>query len=62
MAVGIVDVFEMIDIQHNQGKGMRITLGLVEDVLAIVEKGAPIVDASQFITAGQGLCPFFRLL
>ncbi|MOA59609.1 hypothetical protein D3C78_1842750 [compost metagenome] len=52
MAVGVIDLFEVIHIQHHRTQGKPVVLTVVEQQLGILKKSAAILQSSEFI----GLC------
>lgn len=48
----IVDVFEMIHVEHAQGERRLLALVLLEPLLSLVEPVAPVVEPGQVVPIG----------
>ncbi len=49
----IVDVFEMIHVEHAQGERRLLALVLLEPLLSLVEPVAPVVESGQVVPVGR---------
>ncbi|MNQ76545.1 hypothetical protein D3C85_913880 [compost metagenome] len=50
MPVGVVDVFEMIHVQHHRTQRQLIVLAMVVEALGLLEKRPAILQAGQFVS------------
>jgi len=63
MAVGIVDLFKLVDIEHEQREGMAVPARPLDFPLPLIEKTPVVGDAGEVIGRGQPLdstWTFFR--
>ncbi len=62
VAVGVVDRLEMVEVEHDDPKGMLVSLGAGHLALERLIEGAPVGDARQGVCEAQGLELFEQAL
>ena len=53
MAVGVVDLLEMIDVDHQRRHAALVAPAEFEGIVGYGEKGAPVHQAGQIVGVGQ---------